>query len=52
MRYLIVFPNTPPFFTEYFDPELHFADGATVIDVAMQLYFDGKNWVQIKIDQL
>lgn len=52
MRYLIVMPGHPPFYTQDFDPASHYSPGMTVIDIQNSLYFDGHGWVDIQFDEL
>ncbi len=52
MQYLIQFPGSPPFFTNYFDPANHYIKGLFVVDLINKKYFDGISWVEIDKDHL
>lgn len=53
MRYLILTPNSPPFYTKWFDHDNHWTNGMTVIDFSNNTYTtDGATWEEIEIDHL
>lgn len=53
-QYLITFTNgESPSYTNWFDPENHFAEGMVVFDLYKHLFTtDGINWKNIQEDHL
>lgn len=55
MRYLITTNDSEPFFTNWFDPEVHFNENIEMIvyDLVLRQYTkNGINWNEIEIDGL
>lgn len=55
MRYILIFKNRPPAYSEYFDPENHFNSKyyITVIDTYTNCHYDENNgWLEIEEDHL
>lgn len=55
MRYLVTTKDNPPFLTEYFDVENHFAEnlGMVVYDLCKKIYTkNGRMWFEIPKNSL
>ena len=53
MRYLVTSANHEPFFTEWFQPENHFATGMVVYDLQGKRYMKAMGvWEEIETDSL
>lgn len=54
MRYIIIFKDNKPFFTNWFDAENHFStETIMVIDLNLGVYtVDGEHWEEIEEDHL
>lgn len=52
MRYLIIPSDSAPFYSKWFEPENHGAEGLTVIDNVNHLYWRNNIWNEIETDHL
>lgn len=50
-QYLIIYPDTPPFFSEWFG-EANYVEGMHVVDLINRAWYNGAEWIEIELDHL
>lgn len=50
-QYLIIYPDTTPFFSDWFSEE-NYIEGAHVVDLINRTWYNGAEWIDIELDHL